>query len=234
MKPEELLGEVEDILRTMPPRGSLFEISDNNLAWLGRATAFVGAWDRPKEMVFSVAITQLQNPKSYLSDQGLARVITMLNQARHDLRMKTLGPLNTALGAGQTFDYFDELRQIIEPATQDLLFTDRYLDAEFVSRYLPHVKAGVTVRLLARDRLPSLLPAVELFAQQSGLTIQIRSAQAFHERWVFVDRAQCYQSGASFKDGAKNAPATLTQVIDAFPAVLKTYEDIWIQAKVER
>ena len=51
---------------------------------------------------------------------------------------------------------------------------------------------------------------------------------------MIVDQAACYQSGASFKDGAKKAPTTLTQITDAFPVVLQIYEDLWSQAKVER
>ena len=56
----------------------------------------------------------------------------------------------------------------------------------------------------------------------------------FHDRYVFVDRGACYQSGASFKDGAKKAPTTLTQITDAFGPMLKTYEDLWGGARVER
>lgn len=50
----------------------------------------------------------------------------------------------------------------------------------------------------------------------------------------FVDRTACYQSGASFKDGAKRAPTTLTQITDAFEAVWNTYEKAWAAAKIER
>ena len=76
------------------------------------------------------------------------------------------------------------------------------------------------------------MPAVNMFAQQAGTVINVRSALGFHDRYVFVDRAACYQSGASFKDGAKSAPTTLTQITDAFQAVLQTYEDLWKQANV--
>ena len=132
------------------------------------------------------------------------------------------------------FYYFDEVRKLIEAARDDLFFIDRYLDAEFVSRYLPHVASGVSIRLLARDRIDTLRPAVDAFVQQSGATVHIRSAGNFHDRYVIVDRLACYQSGASFKDGAKAAPTTLTQITDAFQAVLQTYEALWRSAKVER
>ena len=148
--------------------------------------------------------------------------------------MKTIGPVNVAMGHGRVFDYFDEVRKIIEPAKQDLLFVDPYLDAEFVSRYLSHIKTGVAIRLLAREKISTLLPAVDLYVRQSGGTINVRSVPGFHDRYVIVDMAACYQSGASFKDGAKTAPTTLTQITDAFPVVHKTYEDLWTIAKVER
>ena len=131
------------------------------------------------------------------------------------------------MDTGSIFDYFDEVRKAIEAAKVDLLFVDPYLDAEFISRYMPHVSDGVTVRLLAREKMPSLLAAVPLHRQQSDLSIEVRSAGTFHDRYVFVDRATCFHSGASFKDGAKKAPTTLTQVVDAFPAVLGTYEQLW-------
>jgi hypothetical protein len=75
---------------------------------------------------------------------------------------------------------------------------------------------------------------VDLFVKQNGATIHVRSAPNLHDRYFFVDGASCYQSGASFKDGAKSAPTTLTQIVDAFTAMLKTYEDLWSNARAER
>jgi hypothetical protein len=36
------------------------------------------------------------------------------------------------------------------------------------------------------------------------------------------------------KDGAKNAPAVLTKIADAFKAMWDTYDALWRSAKVER
>ena len=43
---------------------------------------------------------------------------TLLFQAQHDLRMKTIGPLSIAIDSKQPFVYFDEVRKIIEPGPQ--------------------------------------------------------------------------------------------------------------------
>lgn len=234
MNQEDLLGEVEDILRTMPPRETLRHPTDENFAWLGRVSAVIETWNLAKSISLGMAMHQFQGTMARDAQEGMRTILTLLHQARHDLRMRTIGPLNAAVGHGRVFDYFDEVRKVIEPAKQDLFFVDPYIDAEFVSRYLPHVKVGVAIRLLARERLATLLPAVDLYVRQFGSTVNVRSTPGFHDRYVIVDRAACYQSGASFKDGAKSAPTTLTQITDAFPVVCKTYEDLWASAKIEK
>ena len=227
----QLLVELEDVLRTMPPIYEFNNHAPEHLAWLGRASAVMHAWDQLKAIAMFDKHAALMNMHTSSElEAGTRGAITMLHQARHDLRMRTQGSLNINVGTGAVFDYFDEVRKAAETARLDLLFIDPYLDAEFVSRYLPHVAAGVTVRLLARERLSLLLPAAELFQKQRGLVIEVRSAPDFHDRYLIVDRIACYQSGASFKDGAKKAPTTLTQITDAFGAVLATYEDMWKRA----
>ena len=231
---EQLLAEVEDILRTVPPRESLRHPTDENFAWLGRVKALIEAWKLPKAIYLNPAINQLLGRDANAAQEGFCQIMTLLHEARHNLRMKTVGPLSAAIGKGSVFDYFDEIRKIVEPAAKDVLFVDPYLDAEFVARYLPHIRVGVAVRLLARERLATLLPATDAFSRQSGTAIGVRSSPGFHDRHVFIDGAACYQSGASFKDGAKASPTTLTQITDALPVVLKIYEDLWISGKVER
>ena len=46
-------------------------------------------------------------------------------------------PLSVVVQKGQVFDYYDEVRKVIEPARTDVFFVDPYLAADFVSRYLP-------------------------------------------------------------------------------------------------
>src|SRR3989338_9136169 len=167
MTKEQLLAEIEDLLRTMPPRATLRNETEENFAWLGRVSAVIENWDFPKSILLHTYLNQFHGMDPPVLRDGFRKLMTLLYQARHDLRMETLGPTNVAVPQGMVFDYFDEIRKIIELAKQDLLFVDPYLDAEFVPRYLPHISAGVTARLLAREKLATLLPAVDLFAQQS-------------------------------------------------------------------
>ena len=234
MSKERLLAELEDLLRTAPPRDTLKQDTAENIAWLGRASAVVHLWNLPNVALFRMYLDELHDLNFINSGNGYRNLMTMLHQARHELRMETVGPVNVAVQRGMVFDYFDEVRKILETANQDLLFVDPYLDAEFVSRYLSHVRSGVEIRLLGREKLATLLPAVDAFVNQTNSTIKVRSAAGFHDRYAFVDGTCCYQSASSFKDGARSSPTTLTQITDAFAAVRQIYEDLWNGARVER
>src|ERR1700681_3837601 len=106
MTPEEMLAEVEDILRTMPPRPTIRHELDENFAWLGRAGALVTAWDSVMAIPFQGYIGRLHGLGAHDSTHAFRQILTMLHQARHDLRMKTIGPLSIAVGQGMVFDYF--------------------------------------------------------------------------------------------------------------------------------
>jgi hypothetical protein len=148
--------------------------------------------------------------------------------------MATSGPLSVAIGKSTHFEYFDELRKVIERASSELFFVDPYLDAEFVSKYLPHAQKGVAIRLLTREYLAKLLPAVDAFVAEHGTGIKVRAKDGFHDRYVIVDGKACFQSGTSFKDGVKNSATTLSQITDASAAVIQTYEALWAGATVKR
>lgn len=232
---EQLLVEVEDVIRSMPPRATIRHETQENLAWFGRVSAVIERWNSSKAVLVKEYLDLfLSNGHARERVFGFRKLLALLHQAHNDLRLETVGPVSVVVPEKMVFEYFEALRRVIGLAREDLLFVDPYLDAEFVARYLPNVAAGVVIRLLAREKLSTLLPAVDAFALQTGATVEIRSAFHFHDRYVFVDRVFCYQSGASFKDGAKSAPTTLTQITDAFAPILQTYEDLWRQAQVRR
>jgi hypothetical protein len=233
LPPDQLALEIEDLIRTLPDPRDFVANPDKCLPWLGRANAAMNAWDMPRAMVhFEPHVRLLANSGNFDFSKTRRSILVQLHQAQSDLRLQSTGPLSIGIETGRVFDYFDEIRRMIESAKLDLFFVDAYIDAEFVSRYLPHVTAGTPIRILAREKLTSLQPAVEAFVAQTSHDIEVRTTAGFHDRYVFVDGLACFQSGASFKDGAKKAPTTLTQVTDAFAAVQTTYEHLWAQARV--
>lgn len=216
----------------MPAWPAIRDDTTANYLWIGRTRAISNMILSVPAAGLGIAAGDIHSLTQTRAHQAYRDVAIGLHTLGQELRMNTVGPLTVAVAAGSVFDYFDEVRKKIESAKADLLFVDPYLDADFVSSYLPHVTAGVAVRLLARNHIAKLLPAASLLATQQNFLLQIRAARDIHDRYVFVDGVECYQSGASFKDGAKKAPTTLTQITDAFPAMQKTYEDMWAAASV--
>jgi hypothetical protein len=235
---EELLSEFEDLLRTIPPRPTLRHKTDENFAWFGRAKALIAFWDLRSSPKFDAAAdTFLSDRVAYVADEAFPVVMSTIHQARNTLRMRTIGPIAAAFEKGRPYDYFEEVRKIILTAQKDLLFIDRYMEADFVSAYCTLVKAGVTIRLLTSHALSALLPAVNLLAQQSGASIEVRESQSNpkpHDRLLFVDGSTCYISSASFKDGARTSPAIFMQMVDVFDVLHRTYEAEWQSASVKR
>lgn len=202
------------------------------LSWRGRAASVLKAWDGVEAAKLVFIDGNINSGRAV--DAGYSSLIALLHQARHSLQMATIGPVSAAVAKGAVFDYFDELRKIIERASSEILFVDPYLDADFVSRYLPFVPKGTRIRLLGRKGLATLLPAADAFAAQHGTQVEVRTIDQLHDRYIFVDGKECFQSGASFKDGAAKAPTTLTQITDAFTTMAQTYEALWQRAQVHR
>jgi hypothetical protein len=232
----QILSELEDLLRTMPPRPTLRHDTEENFGWFGRARSIVSAWNGTSSVFFGAYVeTFIGSINAHAAAEAFAKLMTILQEARWDLRMRTTGPLSVAVSRGQPFDYFDEVRKLISTAQTDILFVDPYLDATFVARYLPHIRAGVTIRLLTSKSLPVLLPAVDQFAQQHRASIEVRRPNARpHDRYLFVDRAQCYLSSARFQDGGRQSPATLQQIVDSFADLSRIYEAEWANGSVQR
>ena len=130
MNDEGLLAEVGDLLSNSPPQSAFMEQdNDEVLNWLGRVAAVLREWDPIQSALGGLEshLRALQaRPKRDLSSQNrLSDVLkrsdmilesraldrhgpayrglrTLLFQAQHDLRMKTVGPLSIAIDAKAT------------------------------------------------------------------------------------------------------------------------------------
>lgn len=227
---QQLLAEFDELIRTAPSSDTVHHPSPENLSWLGRTVAVLNQWHSSRSELGRGFVQKIRQPYALEIEEGYLGLITLLHEGRHVMQMAT-GTSGVAIAQGMQFEYFDEVRKKIEEARQDLFVIDPYQDAEFVSRYLVHVVPGTSVRLLTSTKnLPSLLSALKPLVQQNKLNVEIRTISGLHDRYFFVDRKACYQSGASFKDGAKKAPTTITQITDVFTAVQAEYEARWAKA----
>lgn len=100
IEPSQLLNEIEDLLRTAPPSVALHHSDPETLAWLGRAASIVKRWNSSKSIIFDSEIRQLHAERTFNPASAAVGILTTLNEARHDLRLTTVGPLAVAVRQG--------------------------------------------------------------------------------------------------------------------------------------
>ncbi|MDO9046814.1 MAG: hypothetical protein Q7U66_03645 [Methylobacter sp.] len=88
--PEQLLAEVDDVLRSMPTAYAFTSGNPEIYAWAGRASAVAHEWDAVKATIkFDPAISKLNSKLQPYIAQDISQALTFLHQVRHDLCMRT-------------------------------------------------------------------------------------------------------------------------------------------------
>ena len=122
LKDEDLLAELEDIIRSQPRYATIFHNTPEHLGWIGRAVAAIGLWDMQSGTYARAYAKLMRHAMARESQDGLDGLMGLLYEARSTLRLETVGPVNTAIGQGLVFDYFDEIRKLLTPAVKSVLF----------------------------------------------------------------------------------------------------------------
>lgn len=217
--------------------------SEESAAWFADVVGIVSAYDTTAALPLQTLIPRVTDRHSGLMSPILANS-TLNAQAEFatraralltQLQLSTNTFITRQLGAGAVHDYFEEVRQLIAAAVRDVLFIDPYIDATLVTRYLPQIPKGVTIRLLTAERQSvALRQSLNIFQQQHGTTAELRAVpdRSLHDRHLVIDGRDVYQSGASFKDGARNAPTSINQIVDVATDLIRAHETNWAAALV--
>ncbi len=235
--PRELLYNLDELVRSMPSGDELSIASPENLEWIGRARALIGAWEPARKLEFIhtteniYLLTRDAHASRLNSHSCIAQMLGTIQEARSTLRIIYGLRASQSFDKGHPYDFYNELRKMIETAQTDIFFVDRYMGPDFVDRYLPSVRAGVSIRLLTRDMIPQLVASVNAFVQQHNSKIEIRASQSIHGRFLSIDvGAQCFLVDASFKDAGANAPVALIELTDTKASSHAQYDGIWQSA----
>jgi hypothetical protein len=229
---KNILFFLESSLREMPNDLEISQKEDSFIQWFGKTSAIIRMLDKPR---YSMELSTINNTiySNFFPDvnSAILKLKTLLHEIVNTLRFELEVPTSIAIDTGMTFVYFDNVRKIIQEAKIELFVIDAYLDADFFSNFLTFCTPGIKIKILTSRYLDQIIPAAKSFCNEKGVVVEVRSSKAFHDRYLFIDNKKCIQSGASFKDGG-NKPTIITEVTDAFDAMLSTYNKIWDESKV--
>lgn len=133
--------------------------------------------------------------------------------------------------AGQYFDAFQKVAEIISQARKTLTIIDGYID-ERVLNVLTAKDANVRVDILTKSVTPAIKTAALTFNMQYR-NLSIRTSASFHDRFVIVDDKEFYHFGASIKDlGNRGFMFSLIEEPDVMDALRNKLAQEWAKATV--
>ena len=125
--------------------------------------------------------------KQLETDKRLDTVFDALDRGR--LLPSGIIPANTE------FDSIRQVSRLVESAKSEIVVIDPYADATILD-VLSGKKAGVTVRLVCKDRgKPTPSEIAKFNRQYKGLTVS--HSDDFHDRFVIIDNVELHNLGSS-------------------------------------
>lgn len=230
MEPQILLAKLRALLERMPDFDQFKPTSHEHMQWLGQVVALVNMVDGYEAAEIKVSSKALSRPFS--KDDALGNILAVIHRVIAALELRVPQDSSSAVfAAGEPYDFFRELNQLIGSAESSLFIIDPYLQHSFFDQYLVSRKECVLVRLLLNKGAGEILTAVEKYADQHGNVIEARQSKAIHDRVIFVDGYACWAIGSSLAHAAQAKPTYITALSpDVVSAKLEEYERIWEEA----
>ena len=226
MEPEVLLAQLRALFERAPDFELYSPTSREHLVWLGQAHALISRWNR-------VAAIEIQTASDFLTMElvrgsNVAKIFGIIQRAIADLELTVPDNTRTVFKAGEVYDFFRALNEVISSAEKSIFIIDPYLDDSVFNHYLSSRKPEVRVQLLLSKNAENLKTSADKYNQQFGGVVEIRTTKAVHDRVIFLDEYVCWVLGQSLKDAAKAKPTYLAPLApDVAPAKLAEYNDIW-------
>ena len=75
----------------------------------------------------------------------------------------------------QPFEIYDELRMVIETAQREVLFVDRWMGADFVTKFMPHVRQKL-ILISFNSSVPEPFPPARVDLVTSAIPLTSHSS----------------------------------------------------------
>lgn len=102
---------------------------------------------------------------------------------------------------GSVFDARLFVERLVKQAKQELILLDNYVDATTLGIFAGK-QSSVKLRIYTKKRTVLLEQQLTAFTQQYG-AVDLQLFSGAHDRFLMIDRQECYHFGASLKDLGK-------------------------------
>lgn len=103
--------------------------------------------------------------------------------------------------SGQYFDAVSKLVDIIKTAKTEMIFIDGYVDEKILNIFsVTEGKVRIKILTKGKSATAAFMVLVGEFNKQYGNSLEVRTSEVFHDRFLILDQSEFYHIGASMKD----------------------------------
>lgn len=173
--------------------------------------------------------TMIQHWKHSI-DQLCQLALRTIEELQLELELDGRENIGQVYNAGEVYNLYADLKQIIGNAERSVFVVDAYFSADAFSGYLAELDPNVSVRILAGKYSDGIQTAIRLHESQFHSSFKLKHSKDMHDRVVIIDNENPWIIGASIKD----AGIKPTYILPVPPLLaekkIQAYEDIWDSA----
>lgn len=228
-----LLLKLVDLIENKPDYPPSFNLDADSpqRSWLAKARAVLERLDKLRwGTEFRAHMGTLAGHWAYAWPALFGVLTDAIEDLRLDLELDGRSEVGTAYAPGQVYQFFADLKKILDSASESLFIIDPYFDGTAFDDYIQGVNPSVKLRIFCGKYTNQVLPYTKKYSEQNGSNIELRKSRELHDRAVIIDGKDCWIMGGSIRDAGKKA----TYLVPLAPRIASQkiiiYEDIWARA----
>ena len=208
--------------------GAGFDVGTPIRNWVSVTGALLSRISIEKKIDFKTAKMTLASYPLPTIKQIIGQVADAIEDIKLELELEGRADIGNAYPSGDVYNFFSDLKEIINSAEKQILVIDPYFDGKSFDAYLSSVARKVEVKILASRYTDDIKTYVDKYIAQYGGTVELRHSLELHDRIVFIDRSQAWIMGGSIKDAANKKPTYLIPLASQIMgAKYNIYSQIW-------
>jgi len=113
---------------------------------------------------------------------------------------------------GDSYDFYDDVKKIIESANSQVFLIDAYATEDIINLYLNKFLKEVQIKILTNGKpQENFISIATKFKSKHGKNFSVKSNKNCHDRVFFVDK-KCYVTGQSLDKAASKQPTYICEI----------------------
>ena len=142
-----MLEKLKQTLVQMPDLASFNKSNPAHTQWIGRTLALIRQVNQNDAFKFELQAQMVGN--DIFKESNYTQMRSVLEMVIATLELQNPEETQKVYGPGAQYDFYRDLKRIIEGAAKSVFIVDPYINTELFDLYVERIKAGTNVRLLA-------------------------------------------------------------------------------------